>query len=410
METRFATAFEQGSDGQAVGERAGERVLTDLETDRVDFWHAIVSTEFDYEAVLWGIRSVLGEEAQSMAGTSPFGFAGEADVSGGESGVFAGENGVSLAALTSDTLEINTAVAECIPGDATETARSVLEHLPQKPSTYSGVLELVDGFVGNIEELTLRIHQRFGSNATFAGAAAGPDLETLDPEKAIVSANATVAEEGIAIGAIESDKPVPVAIDHGHEPLSGPHTITDADANLIKEIDGRQAHEVWTEAVREAELELTGVDVTALDVDDVELQYTQIRYGLGIDQGSGFKVRGIGAFPPTPSGWVFSVVQIPEGSDVYVMETTPTAQIESTKTVARKLQENATHELAGALVYDCACRWFILDDEYSHAIEEMNDLFDVPMGGCVAAGEICMQPGDLSGYHNETTVAVGLPR
>jgi methyl-accepting chemotaxis protein len=79
--------------------------------------------------------------------------------------------------------------------------------------------------------------------------------------------------------------------------------------------------------------------------------------------------------------------------------------------IARKSAENAGHsEFAGIIVFDCAHRQMLLGDRFSEAVDRFKRVLpDVPMLGLETYGEIRLEPGEFSGFHNSTSVVLLLP-
>jgi methyl-accepting chemotaxis protein len=93
-----------------------------------------------------------------------------------------------------------------------------------------------------------------------------------------------------------------------------------------------------------------------------------------------------------------------------VMQSSPEQQIESAREAARQAKEAAGETpIAGAIVYDCACRRVILQEEFSTAVRAIDDELDCPVVGWETYGELCMQLDQVSGFHNTTTVVMLLP-
>ena len=81
---------------------------------------------------------------------------------------------------------------------------------------------------------------------------------------------------------------------------------------------------------------------------------------------------------------------------------------------ARQSAENtlgamADAELAGALVFGCACQGAILGERFGESVDEMTAELGVPLAGFQTYGEICMQEGEMRGYHNTTSSVLGFP-
>jgi methyl-accepting chemotaxis protein len=53
----------------------------------------------------------------------------------------------------------------------------------------------------------------------------------------------------------------------------------------------------------------------------------------------------------------------------------------------------------------------ILGDEFYRGVDQFKDVLgDVPILGWETYGEICMEPGQFSGFHNTTSVVLIIPR
>ena len=62
------------------------------------------------------------------------------------------------------------------------------------------------------------------------------------------------------------------------------------------------------------------------------------------------------------------------------------------------------------MVFDCICRRLILDARFEEAVLSIGEtLGGVPLAGFETYGEIAMRVGDLSGFHNTTSVVVAFP-
>ena len=218
-----------------------------------------------------------------------------------------------------------------------------------------------------------------------------------------------IVEDGVALALIASKERIAIAVDHGHEPISEPIEVTAAEGNVVIELDGKPAFERWKEVVREPVLEEHGIDVERLSDDSDDLERLMTNYEFGIDQGQSFKMRWPG-HTSTTDGPLRFAVRVHEGTVFRVMYGPPERQIESAvdavKAAKSRLGET---EIAGAFVYDCACRSAILGDEFSTSVDAMSTELGTPMAGIETYGEMCMERGQLGGYHNTTTVVMLLP-
>lgn len=102
---------------------------------------------------------------------------------------------------------------------------------------------------------------------------------------------------------------------------------------------------------------------------------------------------------------------IPQGSVIRIMESTPERQVESARKAARQARAMLGGAgVAGALVFDCACRKIILGEHLQAAVNAIaEEVEGKPLAGFEGYGEIAMSAGDMSGFHNTTTVVLAFP-
>lgn len=398
MDTEIGTAHARRLTGRAAGEAAAADAVAELSGDRVDFCQVFCSVEYDYEAVLDGIRGVIGGEPELIGCSTAAAFT-EGHVA---------EGTVALSVVASDTLEFFTGIGHGLGDDVSRAVRDAVAELPSSVDGYPylSAINLHDGLGRVGEKLALVTQQKLGPEVTIAGGAATDDHAL---EATHVFRGDTVAEDGVVLALIAAEKRPVVAVEHGHEPLSEPVEVTDAEGPLVHELDGRPAFQVWKDIVREPVRESFGADVDALGPGDQTLQRILCEFEFGIDQGGAYKMRWPWVEAATGDTLHFSV-EVPEGTVLRVMHGTEDEQIRSARETARSALEKAGDvDVAGAFVYDCACRSIVLGEEFPTAVDAMADELQVPFVGFETYGEMCMGPAQLSGFHNNTTVVLLLP-
>lgn len=263
-------------------------------------------------------------------------------------------------------------------------------------------LLLLDPLAGKSEEATLLAGAMLGE-VPLAGGAAGDDLAM---KETFVSCGGTCASDAVVVAQIASAKPLGLGVSHGHVPLSEELVVTEAQDAVVKTIDGRPAWEVWAERTREAAAK-AGLDPDALTDDQVGGYL--LRFEAGLASGNEYKIRA--PLSRGPDGSLGFACAIPEGATIRITESVPQRQVESAVEAAKQALEGlGGAKPAGALVFDCICRNLILDTRFSDAIEGIGKvLSDVPLAGFETYGEIALQAGDMSGFHNTTTVVLAFP-
>ncbi len=357
-----------------------------------------VDASYDPGAALSGVRAVVDDDT-AIVGCTATGAFTETDTM---------DRGVAVALVTSDSFRFDTAIATGLTENIHGTVREAIRALPDDVSyPYQSALVLHNGLAGIGERLSLAIQRRFGPHVGFAGGAASDNYRMKSTP---VFCGETVAEDALVLVLVSGTQRAVISVDHGHEPISEPYTVTDASDNIVHELDGEPAFEVWKDVVRDHASATFDFDFDAdtLTPDSEELSRLMGAYEFGIDQGDGYKIRWPRVAVEADGSLVFAV-DVPEGTVLRVMYGSPEKQIDSVRRVAEEAVALAEGDLAGGFVYDCACREIILQDAFSDAVDELASALPAPFAGFETYGELCMQMGQLSGFHNTTTVVFVLP-
>jgi len=262
---------------------------------------------------------------------------------------------------------------------------------------------LIDTMAGNCEEVTLLAAAELGADEPLAGGAAGDDLKM---QSTVVACGARAASDAIVIGQIFSKEPLGVGVCHGHRPLPRPLRITRAHGNVVEEIENRPAWDVWRERTREA-AKAQGIDVDAIPANE-ETKFL-LRFEAGLAAGSEYKIRA--PLSRGKDGSIQFACGIPQGAVIRITESAPANQIDSAREAARRAKAKLGVAASGAIVFDCICRNLILGDEFGRAVTAMaEELGGVPLAGFETYGEIALDAGDMSGFHNTTSVVLAFPR
>lgn len=399
-EPAAGTAVATGTSTAASGRRAGREATTTarqrLDADRVDFCQVFADAERNPEAVLAAVTDAVDDET-AVVGCTALGTFTEAETMDG---------GVAVALVTSDTYRFDTAIATGLSETIQGTVRDAVRALPAATDyPYQSALVLHDGLSGVGERLSLAIQRRFGPHVEFAGGAASDNYRM---ESTPVFCGDTVAEDALVLTQISGPKRAIIAVDHGHEPISEPWEVTAASGNVVHELGGEPAFDVWKDAVRDSVAENFGTSVDDLSADADDLYMLMGAYEFGIDQGDEYKIRWPRAAVESTGSLRFAV-DIPEGTVLRVMYGSRPDQVASARRAADDALARSGGDIAGAFVYDCACREFILQDAFADAVGGIADGLSAPFAGFETYGELCMQRGQLSGFHNTTTVIFALP-
>lgn len=397
MNTQVSTGLSTDNRAASAGKAAARDALGGIDVDVADFCQLFCSSAYDIDAVLDGVRSVIGDETELIGCVSTGEFT-EKTVA---------EQAVAVSVISSDSLSFTTSIGTDISDNVIASVREALAGLPAESSEYpyQAAIVLHDGLSGLSEQLSLTVQRKLGPEVSVAGGAASDNYAL---ESTPVFCGETVADDALAVAYIESEHRLAVAVDHGHEPISDPMTATDTDGSLVCELDGRPAFDAWADAVRGRVRERFDTDVDALGADASLLTQIMGEFELGVDQGDSYKVRWPRIDPNDEQSLRFSV-DIPEGTVFRVMHGHPDDQIESARRVTRSAVEMLEGKPAGGFVYDCACREIILGERFDAAVEAIDSELGAPFCGFETYGETCLRKGQTSGFHNTTTVVLLFP-
>lgn len=395
MATQFASSLSQVTDSFKAGQAVSRDAKEKIGNAKPDLGLLFCSSDYDYQSLLQGIRSVVGE--MPLVGCSS---------AGGFTEKGAVKNGVILALVSSDSHKFYTGFGQNLKKNEMGAVAAACQQFPDVVQGFPNLSAFLflDGLVGMGEETVLAASSVLNEKVKFAGGAAADNLEF---KRTQVFCNDQIADNAVSICYTASKKPMIIKVGHGHRALTDSLTITKAQGNVLYEIEGRPAADVWKEQLLAKASEL-GISKQYIE-DSENFSRLLLKYEAGLVTRNGYKMR----FPVScnPDKSLNFVCTIAEGAVIKIMDSTPEDQIASAKATAAAAFEVAKGtKIAGAVVFDCACRGMILQERFSEAVEEMKlVLGNIPMIGFETYGEIAMEKGELSGFHNTTTVIVLIP-
>ena len=291
-----------------------------------------------------------------------------------------------------------------VSDDPEAAVRSALEQLGTTSSDYPHrtAILLLDPLAGRSEEVTLWAGSLLGEGVALAGGAAGDDLAMAET---FIACGREHGSNAVVIAEIRSQKPLAIGVAHGHHALSKELEVTAADGATVQMIDGRPAWDVWVEQTREA-ARAAGIDVDGLPEQDVGGYL--LRFEAGLQSGSALKIRA--PLAKTEDGSLQFACAVPTGATFRITESSAGRQVEAAIAAAKTAGSQIEGSVAGAIVFDCICRNLILGEAFGDAVQGMSEaLGGVPLAGFETYGEIALAAGDMSGFHNTTTVVLAFP-
>lgn len=392
MSTQLATALANTKESFEAGRTAAQTAMGKLSGHKPALCLLFASSGYDLGQVLKGVRSVIGPEAQVIGGTA----CGEFTEGGTD------KKGLSLGLIASDgyrfQVKARTGLKEDVNG-VFQALRKDFEAFLSGPGVSSFIL-MIDGLTGNGEEATLAALAAFQADLRMVGGAAGDELAFKETR---VIANDQILTNAAVMCAVKGPHPFVTGVKHGHKPLSGPLTATQAKGSVLSTVNGRPAWEVWKDETRQKARE-TGIDVDKLS-DAEGVGGLLLRFELGLETAGGqYKIRI--PLSKNPDGSLNFACTIPQGAVFHIMQSVKSEQVDSARATARQAKEALQgRKAAGALVFDCVCRSLILGPDFKEAVEAIKaEVGNIPVVGFETYGEICMDAKSFSGFHNTTSV------
>ena len=398
MTTKFVTGIAAGGDSFAVGKEAAWKASNKMPQEKKkDLIIIFCSSVYNYTEVIKGIKEVIPNVP--LIGCSS---AGEFT----EEGV--GKKSVCCALISSDTHKFFLGWGKGLRENEIETIEQATKDFPQTVNDYPHLscIEFIDGLAGKGEEATSAVCNILSNLGGLSGGAAADDLKFKETN---IFVNNQINSDAVALCLMASKVPVAIGVKHGHKPLSPALNVTKSEGCILYELNGRPAFEVWKKHTKQRAKEKFSIDVDKLS-EPSEIGSFLIKYEAGLLTGMEYKVRV--PLSINADGSLNFVCNVPQGSVLKIMESPKDAQIYSAREAAQRAVASLKgNKIAGVIVFDCVCRALILEDKFSQAVESIREVIgkDVPLIGFETYGEIAMEAGQLSGFHNTTTSILLIP-
>lgn len=348
------------------------------------------SVRYNLEQLIGGVQEVVGDAL--LVGCTT---AGEIGADGPICG------GCSIMALYGMETRYSVAVAEKASEDLREAGASVARQVrmcisEEVPYQYRAFMILVDSLSGDQREVVRGAYEELGAEIPLVGGAAGDDYRV---NRTYQFYDGRVLTDSVIGVLISSHNPIGIGVEHGWKEGSRPYTVTRAFRNVIYELDGEPALEVYKREV--------GTDLSSMD--QAEFIQRVLLNPLGIPQLYGeHHMRHIIA--RTEDGGMVTFAEIARNTIVHIMR----GELGGVLQASRRSCIQAAEQLQGrspcaVLAFSCASRKVFLGDEAGREIEILHETLgrDTPLAGFYTYGEIARVWGVI-GFHNETLTVLAL--
>ncbi len=265
-------------------------------TSHPDILIVFASTCFEQETLLKGITSVA--PSALMVGCST---AGEI-LSDGPS-----RRSVAVMAIQSDSLRASTGLGLTLQKNPRQAGReAATQAIQAKLANPHGFLMFPDGLTGNVAEVLRGVQDVLGLSFPIIGGCAADDFSFTQTHQYFQGQVYTDAVPGLMLtGPIA----VGVGARHGWRPLGKPRNVTRAFANVVQELDGLSAVNLYETYFGKAAASLKSESLA-----DMSILYP---LGMAVPTEDEYLLRNV--IRVDPDGFLIYAGEIPEGSEVRLM-------------------------------------------------------------------------------------------
>lgn len=393
MTTTVTTGTSRQSDEQQAAQEALQGALVADDRGPPDLLLVFATTGYDQPKLLEAL-------AQGSGRCPLVGCSGEGVIS--RSGSDEGSYNVSVMAWWSDELSFEPVVAQGL-ADGSGVAGQALADQLEAAGADDGKLLLVfpDGLTVNTSQLLDGLAPGLPEGCLVAGGTSGDQMAL---EQTFQYHGDRALSDAVTGVLISGPVQVETTVSHGCQPIGRGRQVTAAKANLVLEIDGEPAFEVFKEYVDDDPDELRAEDIVHMCFgerlpDDEARGYDTyiIRTPLGLEPATG----GL-RFP----------VELPQGTPIQMTRRDPDQISDRAGEAAQAIADrHPGQDPLAVLQFDCAGRGQVLfgSDVTARAVAPVQAAFGskVPWLGFHTYGEIAPLAGKTR-FHNYTVALCAL--
>jgi hypothetical protein len=345
------------------------------------------SVRYDLSAMLDGIREVTGQ-ATVVGETSAGHFRDGRLIEPG--------TGVAVLAMTAGPYAFSVAKVDDLAANpekaGSDLARAARDGAGRADSRYGTVMLFADGMAPDQQALITGMHRVAGAAVPIVGGAAADDRALT--RTSVFLDGAAYNDAAVAVW-IASDQPLAVTVGHGWHAIGLPLLVTKVDGQIVHEIAGRPAREVFEQYIRHGDtVELDGIRIGGY--------YSTHAFGL-IEPDGSLLIRGVFR---GEDGLVRTFAPLPVYSAIQIVACEPDRLLSTSRNVVQRAL--ADRHAAALIVFSCIARLDVLDDQGPAEAEAVQATAgDVPVFGVYTYGEFA-RVSSVAGYHNATIAVLAL--
>jgi hypothetical protein len=375
----------RADDAQVAGRESVAAALAGRVPEPGDLVLIFPSASYDVDALHRAATAAAG--AASVVGCTTCGaFTDAAQVPRGCTAAFVPADGARFGVAHVDRDDAD------IAGSARRAAEQARD-LAGESHPHSALLMFSDGLAADQREVARGAYEVTGAVVPLVGGAAGDDLAWQRTHT--FGAGAARANGLVAVW-LNSPRPIGVSVDHGWRPYGRPMLVTRAEGNVILELDGQPACEVYLSECGARH-----------DPHGESLLKTVLEHPLGLPNANGgYDVRQVVDRLPT-GGLIFNT-GMPEHTVVQVMATDEQSLLGGARRAAAAAVAQLGDSPRIALIFSCASRVPLLGDRLADEAAAISAGLDgAPACGYFTCGEFARVPGS-TGVHNSSVAVLAL--
>jgi hypothetical protein len=308
-----------------------------------------------------------------------------------------GDSSVVLIAFGGD-FSVATACAEDASDDlrvAGADAAQAIHRIDERDHTV--MMLLTDALAGDQQDIVRGAYGELGAAVPIVGGCAGDDLKMT---RTYQFHGSRVVTNAVVSAAISSDGPFGIGVRHGWTTVGDSMLVTRSDRNIVYEIDGRPAMDVYFERL--------SPPAEAATDPFVFTRFT-LEHPLGIARRAGEPIVRFITELDADNGALVCMATVPEGAYVWTLSGDERSVLDATDAACAEALAPLTDEPLAMIAFDCIARRSVLGEVGIRC--EIDRIADQASGAAVAGfytyGEIARTHG-VNGFHNETLVVLAV--
>lgn len=253
----------------------------------------------------------------------------------------------------------------------------------------STAIVLVDGLSAKMKDLTDTVYNKIGNHVNYIGGGAGfYDLK----HRPCIFDNNGIYSDVLYICIVKES--VELAIEHGWNKLRGPFDVTKSNGNILSELDGENAFEVYKDIIEdELDIRLSPEDFFIYAKD----------HPFGILQANQLDVLVRDPIFINDNNEIVCVAGIPQDSKLYILEGNTQTLLDSSIKISNRCLENAPDQYI-PLLFDCISRAMFLEEKFDKELSNIQQRLNYMVEGALSIGEIASGDNGELLIHNKSTI------